>query len=255
MTKKIALWCPEEATREEHLITGRQGWPLYQKGSSIAPDTDYLLLVDQGALFLQSVKEKDFKPFCIDYLGPDFVRRIRSSNRNDLLLKACGLKKGNTSLFDACFGLGYDAIFLSSYDFDVTGAERNPVVQELVINALSRAKETGAYGDSFVSFYAGSAQEYLDRFPETRFDVVYLDPMFSGEEERSALAKKEMRIFRDLVGDDQDAPALFRKVFGHATNRVVVKRSDSAAPIVPVEEKPISISFEGKSVRYDVYLV
>lgn len=39
--------------------------------------------------------------------------------------------------------------------------------------------------------------------------VVYLDPMFP-HRDKSALVKKEMRLFRPLVGDDLDAPALLQ---------------------------------------------
>jgi 16S rRNA (guanine1516-N2)-methyltransferase len=39
--------------------------------------------------------------------------------------------------------------------------------------------------------------------------VIYLDPMFP-HREKTALVKKEMRLFRPLVGDDPDAPALLQ---------------------------------------------
>ena len=38
-------------------------------------------------------------------------------------------------------------------------------------------------------------------------DVVYLDPMFP-HREKSALVKKEMRVFQELVGADNDADDL-----------------------------------------------
>lgn len=253
--KRFAVWSEGEACPDARALAARQGLPLLQHGSAPSPSTEYLLIFEGGVLFLQPLKKPGFKPFCIDYHSAEFIRRIKTSNRNDLLLKACGLKKGNHTVFDATFGLGYDALFLSSYEFEVSGAERCELVQELVVNALARAKEQGGYGESFVSFYSGDAMEYFRRFPEERFDVVYLDPMFPHEEEKSALARKEMRVFRDIVGEDLDAAELFRAALSHALDRVVVKRADDASPIIRENERKVDIVYEGKCVRYDVYLI
>ena len=54
-------------------------------------------------------------------------------------------------------------------------------------------------------------------------DVVYLDPMFPPRE-KSALVKKEMRAFHDVVGSDTDADALLAPALKLAQKRVVVKR-------------------------------
>jgi len=78
---------------------------------------------------------------------------------------------------------------------------------------------------------------------------IYLDPMFP-HRDKSALVKKEMRVFRPLVGDDLDAPALLEAALALATHRVVVKRPRKA-PII--EGGKPSHSLEGKSSRYDIY--
>ena len=80
-------------------------------------------------------------------------------------------------------------------------------------------------------------------------DVVYLDPMFP-HRDKSALVKKEMRLFRPLVGDDQDAPALLEAAQALASHRVVVKRPRKA-PII--EGARPGYALEGKSSRYDIY--
>jgi len=51
--------------------------------------------------------------------------------------------------------------------------------------------------------------------------VIHLDPMFP-HREKSALVKKEMRLFRELAGDDNDAPRLLEAALDVATHRVVV---------------------------------
>ncbi|MFA0521778.1 class I SAM-dependent methyltransferase, partial [Vibrio sp. 10N.222.55.E8] len=62
-------------------------------------------------------------------------------------------------------------------------------------------------------------------------DVVYLDPMYPHPEnkKKSALVKKEMRVFQSLVGADLDADALLQPALTLASKRVVVKRPDYAA--------------------------
>jgi 16S rRNA (guanine1516-N2)-methyltransferase len=85
----------------------------------------------------------------------------------------------------------------------------------------------------------------VDEFPE----VVYLDPMFPPKK-KSALVKIEMRVLRQLVGDDEDAAVLFESAARVARKRVVVKRMRLAPELVP---NP-TIVFEGKTTRYDVYL-
>ena len=61
-------------------------------------------------------------------------------------------------------------------------------------------------------------------------DVVYLDPMYP-HRQKSALVKKEMRVFQSLVGADEDADLLLAPALALATRRVVVKRPDYAEPL------------------------
>jgi 16S rRNA (guanine1516-N2)-methyltransferase len=82
------------------------------------------------------------------------------------------------------------------------------------------------------------------------FDVIYLDPMFP-ERRKSALVKKEMRIFQDILGTDEDAATLLEQARAHCRSRVVVKRP-SKAPVLG-DSKP-SYCVSGKSTRFDVYL-
>lgn len=86
----------------------------------------------------------------------------------------------------------------------------------------------------------------LDRRP----DCIYLDPMFPPKRKKSALAKKSMVVLRDLLGDDLDKEVLFAAAMAATGKRVVVKSPDYAEPL---GGKP-SESFQGKLLRYDVYL-
>jgi 16S rRNA (guanine1516-N2)-methyltransferase len=68
--------------------------------------------------------------------------------------------------------------------------------------------------------------------------------------EKSALVKKEMRLFRPFVGDDLDAGLLLEQALQLASHRVVVKRPRKAPAI---DGPRPGYSLEGKSSRYDIY--
>ena len=85
---------------------------------------------------------------------------------------------------------------------------------------------------------------------ESNPDVIYMDPMFEPRK-RSALPRKPAQVLRKIVGHDDDVMDLFKIAMKTARNRVVVKRTDDARPLV---EDP-DMCHRGKIVRYDVYLV
>jgi 16S rRNA (guanine1516-N2)-methyltransferase len=60
-----------------------------------------------------------------------------------------------------------------------------------------------------------------------------------------------MRILREILGDDDDAEALFNIALKTAKKRVVVKRPKHADFI---NHKKPDIMFEGSSTRFDVYV-
>ena len=68
---------------------------------------------------------------------------------------------------------------------------------------------------------------------------------------KSALPRKEMRIFKEVVGEDLDSDEFLKWALKTAKERVVVKRSLSAPVLM---EKPTA-SYEGKSTRYDMYKI
>jgi len=69
------------------------------------------------------------------------------------------------------------------------------------------------------------------------------------EKKKSALPRKEMRIFRKWVGEDLDALDLLQAALRSSAERVVVKRPIKA----PALQEGVIHSFEGKTVRYDLY--
>lgn len=249
----LAVWAAELEDSESLKLARRLGVPLHvgeepPQGEGL----QWLLFLEDDILFLHSF-EHDFRPLCADYLESDFHRRWKSLSRNDLLLKAMGTKKGVRTICDATCGLGYDSFLLATVrDLEITTCERNPVVAELVMNALLRVKEMGRFEEFPLYFHFGDSLSFLRQSGPDSFDAVYLDPMYPRSEANTAKQKKEMQIVRELVGKDGDAETLFAAAWGAARNRVVVKRPDDAESLIPGRTPDAVI--EGKTVRYDVYL-
>jgi 16S rRNA (guanine1516-N2)-methyltransferase len=154
-------------------------------------------------------------------------------------------------VIDATAGLGRDSFLLACLGCRVTAIERSPVLAVMLRDGLERAKAARIGPLSRIidriELIAGDAREWLGKLPPP--DVVYLDPMYP-DQKKSALSKKEMRICRRLVGDDEDAAQTLAAARAAALRRTVVKRHRDAPPLAP---NP-AVQFKGRAVRYDVYL-
>lgn len=215
------------------------------------------LVHDDGRLVLAGDEKLYGKPLSVDFAaGKAAHRRQFGGGRGQLVAKACGLTKGATpSVVDATAGLGRDAFVLASLGACVLLIERVDAIAALLEDGLARAGQEPAIAEivSRMMLRHGDAAESLEALIEgTAFDpqVIHLDPMFP-HREKSALVKKEMRLFRELAGDDDDAPRLLEAALDIATHRVVVKRPRKAPPIKGPAPQHV---LEGKTSRYDLYV-
>ncbi len=167
-----------------------------------------------------------------------------SSLVKELLAKAIGVKSGyRPKVLDLTGGLLGDTLLFLSFGCEVVTLERHPIIAFLIQSALLNAAHP-ALGR--LTFRAQDAVSFLETRPET--EVIFFDPMFEDTNDR-ALPKKEMRIFRNFVGADQDALEVFKRAQSLGPKRLVVKR-----PRLSVElSSPAPLKFEGKATRYDVY--
>lgn len=183
--------------------------------------------------------------------GASSYRRAHGGGKNEDIAKACGLnKKRDLSILDATTGLGRDAFVLASLGAKLTLVERNPLVAALLTDGLRRAAKHNDLqwvGERMQLLHSSSHKALTEH---SKVDVVFLDPMFPPRE-KSALVKKEMRAFHDVVGEDSDADALLAPALKLATKRVVVKRPAYADYLAG--QKP-TLSVEGKNNRFDVYV-
>ena len=215
----------------------------------------YLLTLTDSLIELRAPQGLGFSPLSVSFNEGHAAHRLRfGGGRGQAIARACGLKGGNTPrIFDLTAGLGRDAFVLASLGCEVTMIERNPVIAVLLEDGLRRAREDSEIGQwvtKRLSLVCSPADQWLKQAPEEP-DVIYLDPMFP-ERKKSAQVKKEMQIFHDIVGEDEDADALLALSLGVARQRVVVKRPRHAPPLAG-RKAPVHI--EGKSTRYDVYPV
>ena len=183
--------------------------------------------------------------------GAASYRRQHGGGKDEAIAKACGLhKKRDLTVLDATAGLGRDAFVLASLGASVTLVERNGAVAALLYDGLRRAAlvpELTAVAARMQLIHSSATAALTQH---AAVDVVYLDPMFPPRD-KSALVKKEMRAFHDVVGSDTDADALLAPALKLALKRVVVKRPGYAS--VLADTAP-TMQVTGKNNRFDVYI-
>ena len=81
--------------------------------------------------------------------------------------------------------------------------------------------------------------------------MIYYDPMFP-EREKSAVVKKDMFLFRQVIGKDKDIEDFIRIALRLATKRVVVKRPSTAEPVSAVDIQR-AYFVDGGQCRFDCY--
>ncbi|MCK2041410.1 class I SAM-dependent methyltransferase [Chromohalobacter sp. TMW 2.2308] len=223
-------------------------------------DADTILCLamrDEGLALSGDTRRYGAAPIRVDFTAGKVAHRRRfGGGRGQLIAKACGLAHGVTpSIVDATAGLGRDAFVLASLGAQVLLIERVAAIYALLGDGVRRARadEEAAEIVARMRVANGDAARELATLV-ARHDVapqvVHLDPMFP-HRDKSALVKKEMRVFRELAGDDDDAPRLLEAALEVATHRVVVKRPRRAPPLEGPSPDHV---LEGKTSRYDLYV-
>ena len=189
-------------------------------------------------------------------LRGDFTRmlpRIKVGRLNsELLVKAAKIKKaeGELTAVDATAGLGEDSLLLAAAGFNVTLYERNPVVYELLKDALERAAQIPELAPVVARMTAVHADSVAGMASlETPPDVILLDPMFPARQ-KSALVKKKLQMIQKLEQPCDDEITLLLTAMEAKPKKLIVKRppkGDYLAGLKPDH------SIEGKAVRFDCF--
>lgn len=214
-------------------------------------NSNFRLFRKDNVLYLQSIQNKNWLPFFIDFSSNEIIRRKNQMNNSQEISKAIGIKKDfKPKILDTTAGQGRDSFLLASLGCEMTMLERNSIIFLLLNNAIANAKNNVELVDIInrMTLINQDSIEFLKNNKE-HFDVIYIDPMFP-KSNKSRLVKKDMQIFREIVGDDLDSTELLKYALQQNTKRVVVKRMLNSPFINNL--KP-NFQIKGKTTRFDVY--
>lgn len=253
MTHNLAIFCQTPELHAKAMLLAEQlHLPVITEHST---QYDYLVVLTLDYLGIENTRDKSL-PLYVDFLSKQMTyRRQHASLRKEAVARALGLK-GNTQpyIIDATAGLGRDSFILASLGFTVTLLERSPITYALLEDGIQRAKQDAKLASimqKLTLLPTDAMTWFTEHTQQNKPDIIYLDPMFP-ERDKSALVKKEMRIFHDVIGDDLDADRLLPAALSCATQRVVVKRPRLAPNLAGLTP---SFSHTGSSSRFDIYLV
>nr|WP_205299007.1 MULTISPECIES: 16S rRNA (guanine(1516)-N(2))-methyltransferase RsmJ [Pantoea] len=247
MLVKIGL-IDESGAGDGALLHLAQRWGLQHDDQAVMA-----LVLTPERLELRKLDEPKLGGIFVDFVtGAMAHRRKFGGGRGEAVAKAVGIKGGYLpDVIDATAGLGRDAFVLAALGCRVRMLERHPVVAALLDDGLRRGYEDAEIGgwlrERLTLLHVVSQQALSDITPAP--DVVYLDPMYP-HRQKSAMVKKEMRVFQSLVGPDEDADALLEPARRLAKKRIVVKRPDYAPPLAGVATQSAVVT---KSHRFDIY--
>lgn len=250
---------------------------LVQGQPFVGKDDALVCFSTEGASLSLSTSGK-MKPLLLDFEQVAYRQRLlRGGRLKEAVARACMQGLGErVRIFDATAGLGRESMILAHAGAQVFSFERQIPIWVILADALLRAQTSrffpftlphllpvGTIKD-FAAFAAfatagGAAKAATATAAETAAeaatsampDVIYYDPMFP-ERESSALVKKEMVLFKKLIGADKDTVEFLEQAVALATKRVVVKRPSSAPQMVSAHVEP-SHEVDGGQCRFDCY--
>lgn len=212
------------------------------------------LLIDDDGLWL-SANGMKMQPAWTD----EIHRLKRAGIKNELIARACNIGKID-KLLDATAGLGHDALLLAHLGAKVTLLERHPILFALLESALQQAKQHSILVKTVanIELIFADAEDYLKRIVDSKYDVIYLDPMFPArdanqkQEKKQAQVKKQMQLLHVLLPDDgvMDLGENLLILAKEKAKRVIVKRPKHA--VFLADQQP-QHQWQGDACRFDGY--
>lgn len=234
-------------TDQAQSLANRLNLPFSQEQTQF----DYLLLLTPEFLGLQKTNTNSL-PLYVDFASEEMHhRRKKTSLKKEFLARALGLKNNtHPIIIDATAGLGRDSFILASLGFEIHLLERSPIIHALLADGIVRGKKNPEIADIIKRMHLveTDAVEWLKK--SIKPDLIYLDPMFP-ERRKTALVKKNMQYFQDIIGKENDTETLFQTALTCAKQRVVIKRP-RLSETLPGPAPDFSLT--GSSSRFDIYL-
>lgn len=179
-----------------------------------------------------------------------FERTQKGRLASEMLVKAAKRKSyGEVSVaIDATAGLGEDSFLLAAAGFQVKLYEYDPVIAELLDDALLRARADSELKESAsrMILYKEDSVKALESLTE-KPDVVLLDPMFP-KRQKSALIKKKFQLLQQLEKPCSEEAELLEAALRTGAHRIIIKRP-LKGPFLANKKPDYSLS--GKAIRYD----
>jgi 16S rRNA (guanine1516-N2)-methyltransferase len=248
VSNKLAVLCGDDersASLAQYLDVG-----LLDMEQAILGNGEIFLMYRDGCLKLLDRQTLKKGGLTVDIEPRPGEQHSYPAPKKDLLAQAVGKK--TVSIVDATTGWAQDSLVLFRMGYQVTCIERSPIMAALIQDGFERLSQKDWVQKRQLTppnLLVGNAIELLGSLSE-KPDCIYLDPMFPQKRKPSAATRKSMAILRDILGDDLDRQALFDAAMQASGRRVVVKSPDYAEPL---GGKP-NESYQGKLLRYDVYL-
>ena len=229
-------------------------WVLVQRQAAAAQDasqTDVLELIRPDGVKLS-----------IDFSSGKARHRAGEAGKGiQPLARALGLQNYRKqfgqmpSVVDATGGLGQDSWALATLGVNITMIEQHPIVHALLANALARATEQPATGDTArrITLLHGHAESLM---PALAAQVIYLDPMYPERSRKKAGSRKGMQFLHALLGfpDAEANERLLPAALQCSAGRVVVKRPRGAQVLAGAADwQGQRTEIASPNTRYDVY--
>ena len=206
---------------------------------------DILLSMDESGLALVSDNMKLYGDFSKS------IKRLKQSNlQKEMLIHAVKIKGEKEKLIaiDATAGLGEDSILLAAYGYNVELYEKNPIISELLKDAMERAEKISELKD-IIGRMKVHNEDSIIAMQNLKYkpDIILLDPMFP-ERTKSALIKKKFQILHKIENPCSDENEMLSSAIKANPKKLVIKRPLKGEYLAGV--KP-DYSLKGSSIRYD----
>lgn len=178
--------------------------------------------------------------------------RLQSGRlQQELLYRAAKFRhaEGPLMAIDATAGLGEDSLILAAAGYNVTLLEHNPVIADLLEDALQQAAADPALSEIAGRMHLVRADSiaFMSEFEGPSPDLIYLDPMFP-EKQKNSLTGKKLQMFQMLEIPCGNEEQLLQAALDLQPKRIVIKRPLKGPHLAG--RKP-SYAITGKTVRYD----
>ncbi len=217
--------------------------------SNLSSSGYYFTYDSNGLSFITNINNTK-EALNVNFLKGKTGWRIKRANHEGNLKKALGKSKDHLLIYDATAGLLTDTMIFLSLGHKVVAVEQSKIIYLLVEDAIRRAKNQLPCLNNLEFINANSIDLYGSI--DTKFDVVYLDPMYpiakkNLKKSGVLMSLSEILDFESLAGNED---YLINNFMNFEYKKLILKR--------PLKSKKvysnINYQVKGKTTRFDIFL-